>query len=160
MRPNGDSLAAAAPSGPGLHPLTVHVSSMRVEEHTAPRPGLPFTGGYSVRVQHLAEPAVPGDWHVLWFRTYLGDPASAGVVGGLRLVIEERLRQVIEQRYTPEWDDAHHPDGSLVRMAADIVADVLDEPAVDARHRLAVAAAFLAAEIDRLTRTHQNDLKD
>jgi hypothetical protein len=144
----------------GLHPFTVHVTSIRVEEHSAPRPGRPFTGCYHLPINRRVEPATPGDWQVLWLRTDLNDPAAAGVVGGLRLVIEERLRQVIEQRYTPEWDDAHHPDGSLVRMAADIVADVLDEPDVDARHRLAVAAAFLAAEIDRLTRTHHNDLKD
>lgn len=144
----------------GLHPFTVHVTSIRVEEHSAPRPGRPFTGCYHLPINRRVEPATPGDWQVLWLRTDLDDPATADLVAGLRQVIDERIRQVIEQRFTPDWDDAHHPDGSLVRMAAEILADVLDEPAVDARHRLAVAAAFLAAEIDRLTRTHKNDPKD
>jgi hypothetical protein len=120
---------------------------------------MPFTAVYGVTSRQV-EPAAPGDWQVLWLRTDPDDPTTAGIVAGLRQVIDERLRQVIEQRFTPDWDDAHHPDGSLVRMATEILADVLDEPAVDARHRLATAAAFLAAEIDRLTRTHQNDPKD
>jgi hypothetical protein len=149
---------SAAPGG--LRPLTVHVTLIRVEEHSAPQPGRPFTGCYDLPINWRVEPATPGDWEVLWLRTDIDDPATFGIIGGLRRVIDERLRQVLEQRFTPDWDDVHHPDGSLVRMAAEILADVLDEPAVDPRHRLATAAAFLAAEIDRLTRTHQNDLKD
>ncbi len=90
---------------------------------------------------------------------------------GTDMIAEERLRQVFECGYTPESDDAHTA-GELLECAVQIAEDVVVEAGgvvkvpwpqqraqrvrekygSDYQKRLAIAAALIAAEIDRLER--------
>lgn len=91
---------------------------------------------------------------------------------GLDEIFNERLRQIKEKGWTAEHDDTH-ADGSLAEAAemllepGDLDPDIWDvsgswayEFAVHARqkysgdliHRLAIAGALIAAEIDRIKR--------
>lgn len=95
------------------------------------------------------------------------------------LIAQERRRQVFEKRYNPEHDDAHG-DGSLLAAGILLACDVaglelanVDPPDLNGPwpdqlclhvgekyggnevRRLTIAAAMIAAEIDRLIRTKE-----
>ena len=92
---------------------------------------------------------------------------------GIELIAEERAEQIGKHGWTPEHDDTH-TDGSLRVVAATLACDGTDAAVTDPLdrgsdcdpwglleklqgdenrvHRLAVAGALIAAEIDRIQR--------
>lgn len=95
------------------------------------------------------------------------------------LIAHERLRQINEKGYTPEFDDANRQDGSLAMATAMILDDVYNvtgmlDPNPESEEwpdklilhmrekyqgndlrKLVIAAALLEAEIDRRLRATQ-----
>ena len=93
---------------------------------------------------------------------------------GIELIAEERQEQIEKHNWTPEHDDGHRY-GELVKVAAILAVNGTDAIVEDnddystgedvwgledklsgdetAIHRLAVAGALIAAEIDRLQRS-------
>lgn len=95
---------------------------------------------------------------------------------GAKLIAAERLRQVQGEGWTPEHDD-EHTDGSLAIVAACLAADGTDAVVLvggeveenpwgliakhgykaggNEVHKLAIAGALIAAEIDRRLRAQE-----
>jgi len=71
----------------------------------------------------------------------------------------ERTYQAI-RGYTPDHDD-QHTDGSLIHVASDILAQRYDRWGImwtnsgDKRRQLIIAAALIAAEIERMDRANK-----
>ena len=95
---------------------------------------------------------------------------------GIELIAEERQEQIEKHNWTPEHDD-QHTDGALIKMAGILCVNGTDAQVHDNYgefesgsntwglenklsgdknkiHRLEVAGALIAAEIDRLQRKH------
>jgi hypothetical protein len=105
----------------------------------------------------------------------MAEAAPAGAGRGARLIAEERLRQKSEEGWTPEHDD-EHDKGELAAAAraylyqANAICEAsttYDDPPIawpwhaswwkpsdDPIRNLVKAGALIAAEIDRLQRSH------
>jgi hypothetical protein len=81
-----------------------------------------------------------------------------------RDVLAERFRQISEEGFTPECDDAESKKGELANAAANyIVGSIVVEPVwpffrfkpTTRRRNLVKAAALIIAEIERLDRAEE-----